>query len=632
MVNTTIADVTKRLEQRSAQSRSLYLQKISAQRSTQRHRTQLSCGNLAHAFAACDSSGKERLTKTDAANIGIITAYNDMLSAHHPYADYPNQIKQAAIDFGGSAQVAGGVPAMCDGVTQGRAGMELSLFSRDNIAMSTAVGLSHDMFDAGVYLGICDKIVPGLLIGALSFGHLPGIFIPAGPMGSGLANKEKARIRQEFANGNVSKERLLKAESESYHSSGTCTFYGTANSNQMLMEIMGLQLPGSSFEHPNSALRKPLTRFAIKRLLQLCDNQTQAVADSCLAEIVSPNTIINAVIGLLATGGSTNHTIHLVAIARAAGIILTWQDIAELSSVVPLICRVYPNGNADINDFHAQGGLRYVIKQLLENGFLHNDVNTVMGSGGLEQYCLEPCLAQSKTIAVSSDTSGTTAAKSPPLEINYHQGPVQQTDKNILREAAEPFSKDGGLKLLSGNIGKAIIKTSAVATAHQTIRAPALVFQTQEAFIEAFDNQKLNRDFVAVVTFQGPQSNGMPELHKLTPLLGTLQDQGFKVALITDGRMSGASGKVPAAIHLVPEALNGGNIGKIIDGDIITLNCHQNSLSVALDNDTLEQRVTASKKEVSTVQGMGRELFSVFRKAVTSADQGASIFGGRHAC
>jgi phosphogluconate dehydratase len=627
MLNTTIAKITKHLAQRSAQSRALYLHKISEQRSTQRYRSNLSCGNLAHAFAACDSSGKEQLTKTDAANIAIVTAYNDMLSAHHPYANYPSQIKQAAIDLGASAQVAGGVPAMCDGVTQGRAGMELSLFSRDNIAMSTAVALSHDMFDAGVYLGICDKIVPGLLIGALSFGHLPGIFIPAGPMGSGLANKEKARIRQEFANGKVSKKKLLKAESESYHSAGTCTFYGTANSNQMLMEIMGLQLPGSSFEHPDSELRKPLTRFAIKQLLQLTNDQNQQPSDNCLAEIVSYKTIINGVVGLLATGGSTNHTIHLVAIARAAGIILTWEDIAQLSSIVPLICRVYPNGNADINDFHAEGGLTYVINQLLNGGYLHNDVRTVMGSGGLEQYCQKPFLAQSNTIAVSSDTSGTTAATSPPQEIEYKPVSTTQPDHTILRTTVEPFSKDGGLKLLSGNIGKAIIKTSAVATAHQTITAPALVFQTQEEFLQAFEDEKLSRDFVAVVTFQGPQSNGMPELHKLTPLLGSLQDQGYNVALITDGRMSGASGKVPAAIHLVPEALNGGNIGKIIDGDIITLDCQQNSLLVQLSDDVLEHRPGVSNRDKAASQGMGRELFSIFRKGVSPADQGASIFG-----
>ncbi len=626
MVNPIIAKITTEITNRSAESRNNYENTISNQKFNQPYRSRLSCGNLAHAYAACDQAGKEKLSTNNSPNIGIVTAYNDMLSAHHPYANYPEIIKSAARKYGATAQVAGGVPAMCDGVTQGQSGMELSLFSRDNIAMSTAIALSHDMFDGAAFLGICDKIVPGLLIGALSFGHLPGIFIPAGPMGSGIPNKEKARIRQEFAKGNISKTELLKAESQSYHSAGTCTFYGTANSNQMLMEIMGLQLPGSSFEHPISKLRTPLTQHAINKLLNLIGSDKKCA----IGEIVSCKTIVNAVVGLLATGGSTNHTIHLIAIAKAAGIKLTWQDFAEISAVVPLVCRVYPNGEADINHFHAEGGMSFLISELLNNGFLHNDVSTILGKEGLIEYALQPSLKQNQTIALSADTSGRSPAKKPENTINYVTRIKAEPNNSILRSPLKPFSKDGGLRLLNGNIGKAIIKTSAVASEHQSVTAPAVVFQSQNEFAKAFERGELNKDFVAVLIFQGPQSNGMPELHKLTPLLGSLQDQGRKVALVTDGRMSGASGKVPCAIHLVPEAINGGFIGRLKDNDIITIDCTKNELRVHLTKDELDKRHNIKKNDEFDGIGVGRELFSIFRNNVNPADEGASIFGKNH--
>lgn len=621
MVNKKIHQITERIRIRSQKMRDSYLHLMTQQTSDKPYRSQLSCGNLAHGFATCNSHDKKKLATEDSSNLGIVTAYNDMLSAHQPYASFPELIKQTAISIGATAQVAGGVPAMCDGVTQGRAGMELSLFSRDHIAMSTAIALSHDMFDGAIYLGICDKIVPGMLIGALSFGHLPGIFIPAGPMSTGISNQKKAQVRQEFARGKVSKQTLLKAESESYHSPGTCTFYGTANSNQMLMEIMGLQLPGSSFEHPQSPLREPLTSYAVKQLLKNISGQD---INTRLCDIVDVKSIVNATVGLLATGGSTNHTIHLVAIAKAAGIILTWQDMAELSEIVPLLTRIYPNGSADVNDFHKAGGMRYLINHLLNDGLLHNDVVTVMGKGGLENYCLQPLPKKSTIIAKTKDTSGSSFANKTPNEIRYVATEIITSDNQVLRSTKSPFAKTGGLKLLSGNLGKAIIKSSAVASKHQKISAPAVVFQSQQALINAFEDQQLNRDFIAVIIFQGPRSNGMPELHKLTPILGSLQDQGYKVALVTDGRMSGASGKIPAAIHLTPEAINGGPISKIKNGDIIQLDCCANKLNLQVSDNELSQRTPVNKSDLSDQYGTGREMFSWMRTSVSSAEKGAS--------
>ncbi len=626
LMNKKILEVTERIKKRSQETRAAYLKKIRQQESTAPYRQFLSCGNLAHGFAACSSEEKEKLANFESPNIAIVSAYNDMLSAHQPYFDYPQQIKNVAQSLGASAQFAGGVPAMCDGVTQGRAGMELSLFSRDNIAMSTAIALSHDMFDGAVFLGICDKIVPGLLIGALSFGHLPGVFIPAGPMSSGIPNKEKAKVRQQYAQGKVDSKKLLETESQSYHSAGTCTFYGTANSNQMLMEIMGLQLPGSSFEHPLGQLRKPLTAEAVKQLVKNLQQKNNAK----LSQIVSVKTIVNGVIGLLATGGSTNHTIHLIAIARAAGIILTWQDMDDLSKVIPLLCRIYPNGEADVNQFHQAGGIRLIIQELLDNGLLHNDVYTLLGDKGLEQYCLKPELIPSQVIAQTQDTSGKTQIEKPVDNIQWkkasHSTQTSPTNTNIISNISQPFAAQGGLTLLKGNIGKAIIKISAVDEKHQQISAPAKVFQTQQALIDAFKANQLNQDFIAVIIFQGPKANGMPELHKLTPILGTLQDQGFKVALVTDGRMSGASGKVPAAIHLCPEAKDGGAISLIRDGDPLLLDCIQGKLELLVESEILSQRRPTTQQIKNNQQGMGRELFKVFRNQVSSAEQGATIF------
>lgn len=531
-------------------------------------------------------------------NIAIVTAYNDMLSAHQPYATYPDTIKKAATSRGAVAQVAGGVPAMCDGVTQGQDGMDLSLFSRDVIALATAVALSHDMFDATLCLGICDKIVPGLLIGALSFGHLPTVFVPAGPMVSGLGNKEKARIREEYASGKIGRDELLAAESASYHSAGTCTFYGTANSNQMLMEFMGLQLPGGSFVNPGTELRDLLTQEAVGVAL----SGTNLGQDyRPLAEIVSEKALVNGIVGLLATGGSTNHTMHLVAIAAAAGIVIDWQDFSELSEVVPQLCRVYPNGLADVNQFHAAGGLGFVMSELLAAGLLHDDVQTILGSG-LADFCKEP--------KVKGGTLGWRAVVDASL------------DTDIVRSAKAPFAAEGGLRLVSGNLGRAIVKASAVDPDHHTITAPAVVFHSQQAFIDAFNNDELERDFVAVLKYQGPRANGMPELHKLTPYLGVLQNRGFKVALVTDGRMSGASGKVLAAIQVTPEAMCGGLIGKVRDGDVVTVDVRSGTLQVAGDD------IAAREAEViAPVQhGLGRELFAAFRERASAAESGGSLF------
>jgi len=523
-----------------------------------------------------------------------------MLSAHQPYAEYPAMISEAARAVGATAQVAGGTPAMCDGVTQGQEGMELSLFSRDTIAMSTAIALSHNMFDASVMLGICDKIVPGLLMGALSFGHLPVVFVPAGPMTTGLSNKEKARTRQRFAEGKASREELLESESKSYHGPGTCTFYGTANSNQMLMEVMGLHLPGAAFINPGTPLRSELTKAAAQRALQLSatGDQYQPVG-----RIIDEKAICNAIVGLMATGGSTNHTIHLVAIARAAGIIIDWDDFDQLSHAVPLLTHVYPSGTADVNQFHAAGGMALVIRELLDAGLLHDDVNTVAGSGGLRQYTQEPALDDGKLV--------------------WRDGSEKSLDDNIVASVSTPFSSDGGLKLLTGNLGRSVMKCSAVKPQHRVIEAPAIVFHSQNELLEAFQNGELDKDFIAIVAFQGPRSNGMPELHKLTPTLGVLLDRGYKVALVTDGRMSGASGKVPAAIHVSPECSLGGALGKVRSGDIVKLDSDAGTLNALVDEDTWSSRELLECDLSANGIGMGRDLFAGFRQQVSSAETGA---------
>lgn len=602
-VRQNIQAITERIIARSRASREAYLERIGEAASRKPVRTTLGCGNLAHGFAACSPSDKAALSGDQLLNIGIITAYNDMLSAHQPFETFPQLIKQAAREAGGVAQVAGGVPAMCDGVTQGFAGMELSLFSRDVIAMATAVGLSHDMFDAAVYLGVCDKIVPGLVIGALTFGHLPAIFIPAGPMTSGLPNDEKARIRQLYAEGKVGREELLESESKSYHGPGTCTFYGTANSNQMLMEIMGLHIPGSSFINPNTPLRDAMTKEAAKRALQItaCGNDYTPVG-----AMLDERSFVNAIVGLNATGGSTNHTIHLITMANAAGIKLTWQDIAEISAAVPLLARVYPNGLADVNHFHAAGGMGYLIKELLDAGLLHEDVRTVWGEG-LRDYTIEPAL----------NTDGSVAR---------NPAPENSADAKILAKADAPFQADGGIKVLSGNIGKAIIKVSAVKPDRHVIEAPAKVFHDQAELQDAFKAGLLEGDFIAVVRYQGPKANGMPELHKLMTVLGILQDRGQRVALVTDGRLSGASGKVPSAIHVTPEALDQGAIAKIQDGDMIRLDAAQGILAVLIDDAALNDRTVTAPDLSGNQFGTGRELFTAFRQIAGHADQGASVF------
>ena len=597
-MHSKVAQVTQAIIERSRASRVDYLQRIEAAKGSVVSRSNLSCGNLAHGFAACSQTDKDRLTMMDEANVAIVSAYNDMLSAHQPFERYPQIIKQAVREMGSVAQFAGGVPAMCDGVTQGQPGMELSLFSRDIIAMSTAVALSHNMFDAVLCLGVCDKIIPGLLIGSLSFGHLPIVFVPAGPMSSGLPNTEKARIRQLYAEGKVGRDELLACESDSYHSAGTCTFYGTANSNQLLMEVMGLHLPGASFVPPDGDLRDQLTRSAAQRAVKL----THPSQQQNLAQIVSEKTMVNAIVALLATGGSTNHTIHLIAIAKAAGIIINWDDFASLSSVVPSLTRIYPNGKADINVFHGAGGVPYLIQTLLQGGLLHEDVETIMGHG-LSQYCQEPKLISSKLV--------------------WQPAPAESANSDVLTSVAEPFSKTGGLVTLEGNLGRSVAKVSAVKTEHWTVEAEAVVFDSQVGFEQAFQAGALERDFIAVLRFQGPQACGMPELHKLTPYLGLLQDRGFKVALVTDGRMSGASGKVPAAIHLHPEAKSGGLISKIENGDLLSLDCHNGRLELLVEDHILQARPAAQQTQTVTY-GMGRELFANMRQQVTSAELGAS--------
>ena len=600
-----VHEVTTRLRERSRDSRQAYLDRIRRAAEQAPRRTTLSCGNLAHGFAACGLGDKQALKGDVVPNLGIITSYNDMLSAHQPFERFPQLIKQAARDAGGVAQVAGGVPAMCDGVTQGQPGMELSLFSRDVIALAAAVGLSHNMFDAVVYLGVCDKIVPGLVIAALSFGHLPAVFIPAGPMPSGLPNNEKARIRQLYAEGKVGRDELLEAESQSYHGPGTCTFYGTANSNQMLMEIMGLHLPGASFVNPNTPLRDALTAEATKRALAITalgNDYTPA------GEMIDERAVVNGVVGLHATGGSTNHAMHLVAMAAAAGIRLTWDDLSDLSDVVPLLCRIYPNGLADVNHFHAAGGMGYLISELLDGGLLHGDVMTIWGQG-LDNYRQEPKLTKDGAVV-------------------WQPAAKRSHDETVLAPLAQAFSANGGMKLLDGNLGRAVIKISAVKPEHHVVEAPAVIFHSQDDLMAAFKAGELEKDVIAVVRFQGPRAIGMPELHKLTPPLGVLQDRGFKVALVTDGRMSGASGKVPAAIHVTPEAACGGPIAKLRDGDVVRVDAIAGTLTVAVPEAEWAARPAVTADLTASHSGIGRELFATFRAAAGTADQGAHVFGG----
>ncbi|MBT9446106.1 MAG: phosphogluconate dehydratase [Hyphomonadaceae bacterium] len=596
-----IRDVVARIAARSAKSRADYEARVSAARAAGRGRTNLSCGNLAHAFAA-SPLGDKLAMRGEAPNIGIVTAYNDMLSAHQPLALYPDIIKDAARKAGGTAQVAGGVPAMCDGVTQGRPGMELSLFSRDVIAMATAVSLSHDTFDAAIMLGVCDKIVPGLMIGALSFGHLPAIFAPAGPMPSGIPNKEKAKVRERFALGQATREELLEAEAASYHTTGTCTFYGTANSNQMLMELMGVHLPGTAFVNPGTPLRDALTRQSAVRAIELARG-----GDVGLAEVVSVGAIVNGIVGLMATGGSTNHALHIPAIAHAAGVIVDWTDFEDIARVTPLLARVYPNGGADVNMFHAAGGMAFLVRELLDAGLLDPDVKTVAGDG-LALYAQEPFL------------DGET--------LKWRAPPETSLAPDILRPASEPFEAEGGLRLLKGSLGRAIMKVSSVPQDRHVIEAPAAVFDDQDDVLSAFKAGGLDRDVVVVLRFQGPAANGMPELHKLTPALTALQNKGFRVALVTDGRMSGASGAIPAAIHVTPEAAHGGSIARVVDGDILCVDALNGVLEVIADPVTVSARPLAARP--ADRSGWGRELFSSFRAGVGAAETGASVFFRSH--
>jgi len=605
MTHSVVADVTARIAERSAKQRGAYLARLATAAENGPARGRLACANLAHGFAASDTRDKTALRGMVKPNIAIVSSYNDMLSAHKPFEGYPAQLKQAVLEAGGIAQFAGGVPAMCDGITQGRDGMQLSLFSRDVIAMATAIALSHDMFDGALLLGVCDKIVPGMLIGALGFGHLPVIFVPAGPMTSGLPNSEKAHIRQLHAEGKVGRDALLDAEAASYHGSGTCTFYGTANSNQLLMEAMGLHLPGAALVNPDTPLRDALTAEAGRRvtgLTALGDHYTP------VGEIVDERAVVNGCVALLATGGSTNHTMHLVAIARAAGITLSWKDIADLSAVVPLLARVYPNGKADVNHFHAAGGIACIINSLLDAGLMHDDVRTVAGHG-LRRYTSEPRL--------DGDA------------LQWVDGARESLDATVLRTADDPFAPDGGLRTLTGNLGTSVIKTSAVDPQHRSITAPAAVFDSQEQFLEAFQSGVMDRDFIAVLRYQGPQSLGMPELHKLTPALGVLQDRGHRVALVTDGRMSGASGKVPAAIHLTPEAAADGPLARVADGDVITLDADAGALTIHVPDEEFRTRTSTGRApSVDEWVGTGRELFATMRAAVGPADEGASVFRG----
>ncbi len=601
-MKSAVLDVTARIREKSAAARSAYLARIDRLAARPRGSDRLGCANVAHAFAALPSDDKFKVVAERAPHIAIVTAYNDMLSAHQPYEGFPAVIRDEARRHGATVQVAGGVPAMCDGVTQGLPGMELSLFSRDTIAMGTAVALTHDVFDAALMLGVCDKIVPGLLIGALHFGHLPTVFVPAGPMSTGLSNSDKAKVREQFAAGEVGRDALLKAESAAYHGPGTCTFYGTANSNQMLLEAMGLHVPGSAFVHPHAALREALTREAVRTVLGITQ-RTQRFTP--IGRLVDERCIVNAMVALLATGGSTNHLIHWVAVARSAGIAIDWTDFADLSAAVPLLARVYPNGSADVNQFQAAGGPGFVLRELLDAGCLHADVMTV-SARGLAAYTEVPLLDGDR--------------------LTWRAWPKDSGDETIVRPAARPFTASGGLKLLQGNLGRAVIKISAVPEDRWVVEAPARVFDSQEALLAAFKAGELERDVVCVVRFQGPRANGMPELHKLTPALSVLQGRGFKVALVTDGRMSGASGKVPAAIHVSPEAVAGGPLAKVIDGDVLRLDAVQGTLDALVPDATWAARahahITAAQAE-DNAHGLGRELFGGMRRNVTSAEEGA---------
>ncbi|HEY1071934.1 phosphogluconate dehydratase [Brevundimonas sp.] len=600
-LNPIVADVTARIVERSRATRTDYLRRMDAARDSGAGRAKLSCANWAHAFAGQTVADKLTAMTGAQPNLGIVTAYNDMLSAHQPFERFPAVIRQAVREVGATAQVAGGTPAMCDGVTQGRPGMELSLFSRDVIAMSTGVALTHDAFDAAMMLGVCDKIVPGLFMGALAFGHLPVVFAPAGPMPSGIPNAEKARVRALYAQGLVDRATLLQSEIGSYHSPGTCTFYGTANSNQMMMEIAGLHLPSTAFVHPDTGLRDALTAAAAKRAVELARSGQGRMAD-----VVSEKTIVNMITALLATGGSTNHAIHLVAMARAAGVLIDWTDMDQLSSATPLLARVYPNGSADVNAFQAAGGVAFVTRELVRAGVLHNDVTTIMGQG-MEAYFQEPCLIDG--------------------ELVWRDTVAESLDLDVLRPASDPFQKDGGLRLVQGDLGRAVIKVSAVKPENRIVEAPAAVFETQEEALQAFKDGKLNRDVVVVLRFQGPRANGMPELHSLSPALGVLQDKGFKVAFVTDGRMSGASGKTPAAIHVSPEALAGGPLAHVKDGDVIRLDPEAGVLTTVGGID-LSARPAVRRSQAhaeGAAWGYGRELFAAFRHVVTTAEEGASV-------
>ena len=600
-MNLTVETITARIIERSRKTRHAYVAAMRGTMDNNPPKRRLSCGNLAHAYAACGEGDKNTIKLMQSANLSITTAFNDMLSAHQPYEHYPEQIKQVARAMGCTAQVAGGVPAMCDGVTQGQPGMELSLFSREVVAMATAVGLSHNMFDGNVFLGICDKIVPGMVIGALQFGHIPAVFVPAGPMHSGIPNKEKAKVRQQYAAGEVGEDKLLEAETQSYHSAGTCTFYGTANSNQMLVEMLGVQLAGSSFVNPDSELRTALTRAAVEKVVHCT---ASAGKYRPLYEVINEKSLVNAIVGLLATGGSTNHTLHLVAMARAAGVLITWEDMDELSRVVPLLARIYPNGEADVNHFHAAGGMGYLIHELRRGGLLNEDVVNVMGEG-LDNYEKQPSLNDAGD-AVWEETLS------------------QSNNNDILRSVDQPFSVEGGLRLLAGNLGQGVIKISAVAPEHRFVEAPCIVFETQEELIDAFKRGELERDFVAVVRFQGPAANGMPELHKMTPPLGLLQDRGFKVALVTDGRMSGASGKVPAGIHISPEACKGGPLNKLKTGDVVRFDAENGVIEALVDADEFAARVPAEMN--APQQNLGRNLFGGFRDMAGRSQDGATVF------
>jgi phosphogluconate dehydratase len=601
-VDPRLKAVTQQIIKRSKKSRTIYLKRMEQAHQKGVQRGTLGCSNLAHAMAPCSEHEKDELANLKKENIAIVSAYNDMLSAHQPFVGFPPLIKRALAHKGVTTQFAGGVPAMCDGVTQSQPGMELSLFSRDTIAMSTAVALSHNMFDGAIMLGVCDKIVPGMFIGAMSFGHLPIFFAPAGPMTSGISNSQKAAVRQEYARGNVDEKQLLKAESASYHAAGTCTFYGTANSNQMLMEIMGLHLPGSSFVNANTPLRDALTEAASVKLLEFSPLGENYLP---ISKIIDEKSFVNAIVGLLATGGSSNHTIHLIAMARACGIMLTWDDFDALSKITPLLCRLYPNGSADVNHFHQAGGMPVVMRALLSLGLLHEDVNTMMGRG-LQHYLQMPYLDDGV--------------------LKFQAAPLGSQNLDVISSAADPFSTEGGLSVLAGNVGRSVIKTSALKSEHRIVTAQAKVFYTQEALKDAYQAGKLNQDFIAVLPYQGPKANGMPELHGLLPSMGALQDQGYKVAIVTDGRMSGASGKVPSAIHLCPEAKDGGMIAKIENGDMMTLDCDTGVLTLHVDEAVLQQRSIKAVDLSDYEYGVGRELFHMMRAASTAAEKGACSF------